>query len=121
MDNVDLVVEAPGQVPAGVISLREVSTTLDEWTLRGFRNGEPWGDDTPAREFFYEVQQIASCPGDRAPRTYRFVLAGAPTLRMDRNEWQVRLVSQFGHRSEAQQDQTVVDGDSVEGVALLLP
>ena len=120
MDNVDLVVEAPGQVPAGVITLREVSTTMSEWDLRGYRNGEPWGDDTPAREFFYEVQQIAGCPGQREPRTYRFVLAGAPDLRMDNHEWRVRLTSQLGHRTEDRVDQTVVDGDDVFDGALLL-
>lgn len=120
-DSVELIVEQAAQKPDGVISLREVSPLqVDEWTLRGYRNGEPWGDDTATREFFYEVQHIPLCPGDRAPRTYRFVLAGAPTLRMDRNEWQVRLTTQFGYRREDLVDQTVVvESESFEDAVLL--
>lgn len=120
-ESVDLIVEAAGQKPDGVIRLREVSPNqVDEWTLRGYRNGEPWGDDSDRREFFYEVQLLSLCAGDPTPRTYRFILAGAPVLRMDRNEWQVRLTTQFGHRTPERVDQTVVDEDEVfEGAVLV--
>ena len=118
-DSIESMVEQAGRKPDGVINLREVSPLqVDEWTLRGYRNKEPWGDDTAMREFFYEVQHIQLCPSDRAPRTYRFALAGAPVLRMDRNEWQVRLTTQFGYRREDRLDQTVSE-DGFDDAALL--
>ena len=121
LDAVELIVEQAARKPDGVINLREVSPLqVDGWTLRGYRNGEPWGDDTATREFFYEVQAIGMCPSDRAPRTYRFVLAGAPVLMLDSNEWRVRLTTQFGYRREDRQDQTVVDEDEVFEDAVLL-
>ena len=119
LDTVDLVVEQAGRKPDGIINLREVSPRqVEAATLRGYRNGEPWGDDTATREFFYEVQSWGLCPGDAATRTYRFILAGAPVLRMDRNEWQVRLTSQLGYRTPEREDQSVPD-DGFDDAVLL--
>lgn len=109
-ETVALIIEQAGQKPDGIINLREVSPRqVDEWTLRGYRNGEPWGDDTATREFFYEVQHIGLCPADAKPRTYRFTLAGAPVLRTDRHEWQVKLTTQLSYRTPELEDQTVAD------------
>lgn len=119
LDAVELVVEAAARKPDGVINLREVSPLqVDDRTLRGYRNGEPWGDDTATREFFFEIQSHRICPGDGESRTYRFALAGAPVLRLDRNEWQVRLTTQFGYRTPERVDQTVPD-DGFEDAILL--
>jgi hypothetical protein len=121
LDAVELIVEQAARKPDGVVNLREVSPLqVDDWTLRGYRNGEPWGDDTATREFFYEVQAIGMCPADRTPRTYRFELAGAPVLRLDSNEWRVRLTTQSGYRREDLVDQTVVVDDEVFEDAVLL-
>lgn len=119
LDAVDLVVEQAASKPDGVINLREVSPLqVDDRMLRGYLNDEPWGDDTATREFFYEVQSWKICPGSTEPRTYRFALAGAPVLRMDRNEWQVRLTTQFGYRTPERVDQTVPD-DGFEDAIML--
>ena len=102
---------APGQVPVGQISLREVSPLqVDEATLRGYLNGEQWTTD-PAREFFYELQQLpyrtAPCPGAQQPERYRYVLAGVPELRTADHEWRVKLVAQYGRRERDGSDSTV--------------
>ena len=120
MDAIERVVEQAGDKPDGQIELREVSPLqVDEATMRGYRNGQPWGQDSAAEEFFFEVQAYALCPGDLEPRRYRFTMASTPQLRMDRNEWQVELTTQFGHRSRAGGDQTVPDDDGFEAAVLL--
>jgi hypothetical protein len=98
---------APGQVPVGQISLREVSSIqVDEATLRGYLNGEQW-TTVPTREFFYEVQQLPRCPTDPEPERYRYVLAAVPEYKADDLEWRVRLVAQFGRRERDGSDATV--------------
>jgi hypothetical protein len=100
--------EVAGQVPGGAITLREVSPIqVDELTLRGYLQGENWSQDNPAREFFFELEQIKRCAGDPAVERYRYVLDGVPELLPDRFEWRVRLLAQFGRRTRAGQDSTV--------------
>ena len=113
---------AAGGVPTGSITLREISPIqVDELTLRGYLQGQPWGADEPTREFFFEVQQLPRCAGDPTPERYRFVLAGVPELRTDSFEWQVRLIAQFGRRSRDGQDSTVPGELYDVGDAVLVP
>ena len=100
--------EVAGQIPGGAITLREVSPIqVDELTLRGYLRGEDWSQDNPAREFFYELQQIKRCAGDPDVERYRYVLDGVPELQPDRFEWRVRLLAQYGRRTRDGQDSTV--------------
>lgn len=100
--------EVAGQVPGGQITLREVSPIqVDELTLRGYLQGQPWSQDNPSREFFFELQQLPRCSTDPTPERYRYVLDGVPELMTDRFEWKVRLLAQFGRRTRDGQDSTV--------------
>ena len=113
---------AAGGVPTGSITLREISPIqVDELTLRGYLQGQPWGADEPTREFFFEVQQLPRCAGDPTPERYRYVLEGVPELRTDAFDWQVRLIAQFGRRSQDGQDTTVPGELYPTGDAVLVP
>jgi hypothetical protein len=112
-----------GSVPTGTISLREISPIqVDELTLRGYIQGEPWGAEDPSREFFFEIQQIPYCATDPEPERYRFVLDGVPELRTDSHEWRVSLVAAFGRRERDGTDSTV-PGElySTDRGAMLVP
>lgn len=113
---------AAGQVPAGTITLSEVSPQyVDELTLRGYISGAPWSQDEPTREFFYEVRQLPRCTGDEPTERYRYVLAGVPELVTSAFEWRIKLTAQFGRRDRNGQDATV-SGDLFDGEdAVLVP
>lgn len=108
MAGVDLRVESSGQMPTGILRLQGISPILvDEWTLRGYLQGQPWSANDPKREFFYEIQQIPQCEGDPTPQRYRFILASAPEYDGDGRQWIVRITDQFGRRAPDGTDTTV--------------
>ena len=115
----DQIVEQSGRHDSGIVSLYEISPLqVDEATLLGWRDGQPWAEGYPRREFFYEIDFASPvtppprCPGQGPAETKRrrMIPAGAPELRMDNHEWRVRLTDQFGERTAGGVDQTVPGG-----------
>ncbi|MCK9513070.1 MAG: hypothetical protein M0R28_17840 [Pigmentiphaga sp.] len=108
LDNLDLELDPDGLTPAGRVRLRKVSPSqVDEETLRGNLRGIQWSQDTSEREFFYEIQQHARCPGDAEPRRYRLVLAAAPHYDAENFQWRISLRDQRQARGQGGADLSV--------------
>lgn len=96
-----------GRTTDGTIKLTEISTLqANEELLLGYRDGKPWGNADPSREFFYEIQPLKICATDPEPANLRLIPNGKPELDMVNSQWIVRLVDQFGERTPAGLDQT---------------
>lgn len=110
MHEIELTVTPVGTLPTGPVKLREISLQqVDEDTLRGALDGEPW--DGPDREFFYEVRLHRRCASDPEPRRRRFVIAGEPEARATSFEWIVRLTDSMPARDRAGNDATVGEAE----------
>ena len=123
LDDVDLELSQAGLQPAGRILLRDVSPRqVNEDTLRGYLDGEPWGKDTTDREFFYEVQIHGRCAGQVKPRRRRFVVGTEPFHNGDAFEFRVGLVDQEIARSRDGEDRTIEpDGQPPLGRPRIVP
>lgn len=109
LDQLSLVLGQVGTYKDGVVDLAEVSPAqVNETTLRGLLDGQPWTDDDQNdREFFFEMHLMRRCPGDPEPERFRFTLASPPFFDAERFEWQVRLKPQIMERDGNGVDQSV--------------
>jgi hypothetical protein len=109
LDQVSLVLGQVGTYKDGVVDLVEVSPAqVNETTLRGLLDGQPWADDDQNdREFFYEIHLMRRCPGDPEPERHRFTLASPPYFDASNFEWSLRLKPQIMERDGNGVDQSV--------------
>ena len=122
LSTVDQVVSSSGRGDEGQVKLTEVSPIqVDEQTLQGYRNGQPWGNRDDSHEFFYEIKQISRCGDPSTTPSRRFIPNGTPEFQADRHQWVVRLIDQFGERTSTGQDQTVSGGFVAPNPAVLVP
>lgn len=118
LDELSLLVGEGGQYKDGVVELLEVSPQqVDERTLCGYRDGQPWAEADSHREFFYEAVRRQRCPGDAGPIRHRFILASPPFHDAEAWCWRIKLKPQQVERSEDGKDLSLVKGTKRPEVA----